>query len=85
MRASWKGNDQIVFGAQGTAQDTMYSQKASPHSFHGLDIIHGALCQHRSAVDLYHRGECYTIDPGDVIEGIWGGKVRDEYINILPF
>lgn len=78
--------DQIMFfGAQGAAQDTMYLPDGVAAQFPpGLDIIHEIHYVNTTdqPVDLYARVNAYTIDSDDVVEGIWGGQVRDEHINI---
>lgn len=78
--------DQIMFfGAQGTAQDTLYLPEGVAAQFPaGLDVIHELHYVNATdePVDVYARVNAYTIPMEDVNEGIWGGQVRDEYINI---
>lgn len=78
--------DQIMFfGAQGAAQDTMYLPEGVAAQFPpGIDIIHELHYVNTTAepIDLYAVVNAYTIPNDEVVEGIWGGQVRDEHINI---
>lgn len=78
--------DQIMFfGGQGTAEDTMYLPDGVVANMPpGIDIIHEIHYVNPTAetIDLYSIINAYTIDESEVEEGIWGGQVRDEFIEI---
>jgi len=78
--------DQIMFyGNQGTAEGEMHLPEGVAATFPaGLEVIHEVHYVNTTdeAVELYSHLNAYTIPDSEVIEGIWGGSVRDEHINI---
>lgn len=73
------------FGAQGAAQDTMNLPEGVVANLPpGVDIIHEIHYVNPTdeTVNLYSIINAYTIDESEVVEGIWGGQVRDENIEI---
>jgi len=78
--------DQIMFfGNQGLGEDTMYLPEGVAATLPaGLQILHELHYVNVSdePVELYSYINAYTIPDVLVEEGIWGGSVRDEFINI---
>lgn len=78
--------DQIMFfGAQGEAEGEMRLPDRVAASFPaGLRIIHEVHFVNTTPepVELYSRVNAWTIPESAVQEGIWGGSVRDENINL---
>ncbi len=75
------------FGAQGTAQDTMNLPEGIVANMPpGIDVIHEVHYVNTTdtEVDLYSVINAWTIPENEVVEGIWGGQVRDETIEIPP-
>ena len=75
----------MLFGAQGDAQDLLELPEgvvaAVPAN---IDIIHEVHYVNTTdqSIDLYSRVNAYIIPESQVTDGIWGGNVRDENINI---
>ncbi len=78
--------DQIMFfGNQGLGEDTMELPEGVAATFPaGLQILHELHYVNVTdePVQLYSYVNAYTIPDVLVDEGIWGGSVRDEFINI---
>jgi hypothetical protein len=78
--------DQIMFfGNQGSAHDVMQlPQGVVAQLPGGLEVIHEMHFVNTTKEDvaLYSRVNAWTIPVGEVEQGIWGGNVRDEHINI---
>jgi hypothetical protein len=78
--------DQIMFyGNQGDAEGEMQLPEGVAASFPpGLDIIHEVHYVNTTdeALRIYSRLNAWTIPEDEVEEGIWGGSVRDENINL---
>lgn len=77
----------IIYGSQGTADAEMHLPDgvvaALPPT---LDIIHEMHYVNPTdkPVELYSYINAYTIPESQVVDAIWGGSVRDEYIVIPP-
>ena len=78
--------DQVMFyGNQGFADGEMHLPDGVAATFPtGLDILHEVhyVNPTEETIQLYSIVNAYTIPDYEVEEGIWGGQVRDEYINI---
>ena len=78
--------DQIMFfGNQGTAEDEMILPSGVAATLPGgLDVIYEMhyVNATQEPVELYSYINAWTISDGEVDDGIWGGSVRDEHINI---
>lgn len=78
--------DQIMFyGNQGVGEETMHLPDGVAATFPpGLDLIHELHYVNPTFedVELYSRVNAHTIPSEKVVDGIWGGSVRDEHINI---
>ncbi|MFT7623511.1 MAG: hypothetical protein ACI9WU_002694 [Myxococcota bacterium] len=78
--------EQIMFyGNQGSASDVMQLPEGVAATLPStIDVIHEMHFVNASAkpVDVFSRLNAYTIELDEVVTGIWGGSVRDEYINI---
>jgi len=79
-------DDQImIFGTQGEPEGEMVLPDGVAAQLpEGLDIIHEVHYVNTSSEDLpiYSYLNAYTVDDDEVEEGIWGGSVRDEFIEI---
>ena len=74
-----------VFGSQGASHDVMnLPQGVAATLPNNLDIIHEMHFVNVTdePVTVFSRVNAYTMDAADVEQGIWGGQVRDENINI---
>lgn len=74
-----------VFGSQGAAHDVMNLPPGVAATLpSNLDIIHEMHFVNVTdePVTIFSRVNAYTMDAADVDQGIWGGQVRDEHINI---
>ncbi len=75
----------MFFGSQGTDHETMYLPEGvvadMPRS---LDVVHEVHFVNTTSepVDVYSVVNAYTIPESQRVEGIWGGSVRDEHINM---
>jgi len=78
--------DQIMFfGNQGTAEDEMILPPGVAATLPGgIDIIYEMhyVNPTQEPVELYSIINAWTIPDAQVDDGIWGGSVRDEHINI---
>lgn len=78
--------DQIMFyGDQGSAQNIMRLPDGVAATLPGgLDVIHEVHYVNTTEqdVELYSWINAWTVPGADVDNGIWGGSVRDEHINI---
>ncbi len=78
--------DQIMFfGNQGSAEDVMQLPEGVAATLPGgLNIIYEMHYVNASnkEVELYSYINAWTISDAEVVDGIWGGTVRDEHINI---
>ncbi|MEQ9504023.1 MAG: hypothetical protein RIT81_44620 [Deltaproteobacteria bacterium] len=75
----------MIFGSQGAAEDTIQLPEGVAATLvPNLDIIHEVHYVNTSEapVDVFSRVNAYTIPSEEVVEGIWGGQVRDEHIEI---
>ena len=73
------------FGAQGDASGEMHLPEGVAATLPGgMQVIHEMHYVNVTdePVELYSRINAWTMDPDDVVEGIWGGQVRDEHIEI---
>lgn len=85
--ASLMADQVMFFGSQGSAEDTLYLPEGVVANLPPtIDIIHEIHYVNPTdeAVDLYSIVNAYTIDERDVTDSIWGGQVRDEFIEIPP-
>jgi hypothetical protein len=75
----------MLFGSQGDDHNLLELPEgivaAVPAN---IDIVHEVHFVNTTdqAIDLYSRVNAYTISENQVTDGIWGGNVRDEHINI---
>ncbi len=78
--------DQIMFfGNQGTGEDEMHLPQGVAATLPStIDIIHELHFVNVSdqPVELYSYINAWTVPDSVVEDGIWGGSVRDEHINI---
>ena len=78
--------DQIMFyGNQGVATETMHLPDGVAATFPpNLDLIHEVHYVNTTDedVELFSHVNAWTIPTNEVVEGIWGGQVRDETIEI---
>jgi hypothetical protein len=78
--------DQVMFyGNQGDAEHEMNLPEGIAATFPGqLDIIHEVHYVNATLedVNVFSRVNAYVMPPEDFVEGIWGGQVRDEFIEI---
>ena len=78
--------DQLMFfGGQGDAEGVMQLPEGVAATFPpNLQVIHEMHYVNVTGepVNLYSRINAWTIDSSEVVEGIWGGQVRDEHIEI---
>jgi hypothetical protein len=78
--------DQIMFyGNQGDATHSMVLPDGIAATFPGtLDIIHEVHYVNATLedVEVYSRINAYIMPAAEVVDGIWGGSVRDEFIEI---
>lgn len=78
--------DQIMFfGTQGEAEGVMRLPEGVAATFPtNINIIHEVHYVNTTDqdVDIYSRVNAWTIPSEEVVEGIWGGQVRDENIEI---
>jgi hypothetical protein len=75
----------MIFGAQGDEEGFINLPDGVAASVPAaIDIIHEIHYVNTTdePVDLFSRINAYTIPDSEVVEGIWGGNVRDENINI---
>jgi hypothetical protein len=75
----------MFFGAQGDAEGTMHLPDGVAATFPpGIQVIHEMhyVNPTKDPVNLYSRINAWTIPSEEVVEGIWGGQVRDENIEI---
>jgi len=79
------GDNISFFGAQGDAEGTMHLPEGVAANFPPtLTIIHEMHYVNTRDVEVpvFSVINAYTIRQDDVVEGIWGGQVRDENIEI---
>ena len=78
--------DQVMFfGNQGEAEGVMHLPEGVAATFPtNINIIHEVHYVNTTDedVELYSRVNAWTIPSEEVVEGIWGGQVRDETIEI---
>jgi hypothetical protein len=77
----------MFFGSQGTAEDTLHLPDGVVADFPpGLTLVHEVhyVNTTQEPVDVYSRVNAWTIPRTLMEEGIWGGSVRDENINLAP-
>ncbi len=75
----------MIFGSQGYEEGTIQLPEGVAASVPaGIDIIHEIHYVNTTdkPVDLYSRLNAYTIPSEEMTDGVWGGNVRDENINI---
>lgn len=75
----------MMFGGAGDATGEMrLPEGVAAQLPPNLDVIHEVHYVNTTdqPVDLYSWLNGYTLDDAEVVDGIWGGSVRDEYINI---
>ena len=75
----------MIFGSQGYEEGVIQLPEGVAASVPaGIDVIHELHYVNTTdkPVDLYSRINAYTISAEEMTEGIWGGNVRDEHINI---
>ena len=75
----------MIFGSQGYEEGVIQLPEGVAASVPAaIDIIHEIHYVNTTdkPVDLYSRLNAYTISDAEMTEGIWGGNVRDENINI---
>lgn len=79
-------NATMFFGSQGgAAYETLVLPDGIAATFPAsLDIVHEIHFVNVTdePVDVYSRINAWTMDMDDVDDGIWGGSVRDEHINL---
>ncbi len=86
-QASLMKNQIMFFGAQGDAEGVMQLPEGVAAQLPGdLTVVHEIHYVNTSAedVELYSRINGWTIPSEEVVDGIWGGSVRDEHINVPP-
>lgn len=74
-----------IFGSQGASHDVMTLPEGVAASLPStLDLIHEMHFVNVTdePVEIFSRVNAYTMPEDEVEEGIWGGQVRDEHINI---
>ena len=80
--------DQVMFyGNQGDAEHSMQMPEGVAAMIPpGLEVIHEMHYVNATdkEIDLYSRLNGWTIPGSDVVDGVWGGSVRDETIEIPP-
>ena len=78
--------DQVMFyGNQGDAEHEMTLPEGIAATFPGqLDIIHEVHYVNATLedVNVFSRVNAYVMPAEEFVEGIWGGQVRDEFIEI---
>ncbi len=75
----------MIFGSQGYDEGTIQLPEGVAASVPaGIDIIHEIHYVNTTdkPVNLYSRLNAYTIPSEEMTDGVWGGNVRDENINI---
>jgi hypothetical protein len=80
-------NTIMMFGGAGDAEGTLQLPEGVAATLPmGIDLLHEVHFVNTTdkPVDLYSYLNAYTIDDDEVVSGIWGGSVRDEYINVPP-
>ena len=78
-------NQVMFYGNQGDAEHEMLLPEGIAATFPGqLDIIHEVHYVNATLedVNVFSRVNAYLMPPEDFVEGIWGGQVRDEFIEI---
>lgn len=77
----------MMFGSQGGAEGTLaLPEGVAANLPAGLQVLHEVhyVNSTGSDVQLYSYVNALTIPQDEVVEGIWGGSIRDEYIEIPP-
>jgi hypothetical protein len=77
----------MMFGGAGEAEGTLsLPQGVAATLPTGIDILHEVHFVNTTdqPVDLYSYLNAYTISDSEVVDGIWGGSVRDENIHVPP-
>ncbi|MCO4770326.1 MAG: hypothetical protein KDA24_09875 [Deltaproteobacteria bacterium] len=75
----------MFFGSQGTAEDELHLPDRVAAQFPaGLTVVHEVHYVNTTPedVDVYSRVNAWTIPDSIVEDGIWGGSIRDENINL---
>lgn len=78
-------NQIMFFGSQGTAEDTLNLPQGVVANFPaGLTVVHEVHYVNTTTedVEVYSRVNAWTIPQSLVEDGIWGGSVRDENLNL---
>lgn len=78
-------NQVMFFGSQGTDHDTMHLPEGVVADLPpALDVVHEVHFVNTSSepINVYSVVNGYTIPETQRVEGIWGGSVRDEHINM---
>lgn len=78
-------NQVMFYGNQGDAEHEMTLPEGIAATFPGqLDIIHEVHYVNATLedVNVFSRVNAYVMPPEEFVEGIWGGQVRDEFIEI---
>ncbi len=78
-------NQIMFFGSQGESESTLHLPDRVAATFPaGLTLVHEIHFVNTTAedIDLYSRVNAWTIPESIVEDGIWGGSVRDENINL---
>jgi hypothetical protein len=85
LYAEQMSNIVSIFGNQGAAEGEMHLPDGIAANLPpAIDIIHEIHYVNPTdeTIDLYSRINAWTIPQDEVVEGIWGGQVRDENIEI---
>ena len=85
LYADLMDNITSIFGSQGSDHDVMTLPEGVAASLPAtLDIVHEMHFVNvtDTPAEIFSRVNAYTIPEDEVVEGIWGGQVRDEHINI---
>lgn len=75
----------MMFGTQGEPEGTLtLPEGVAANLPGGIQVMQEIHYVNASAeeVDIYSYLNAWTIPQDEVVDGIWGGSVRDEYINI---
>lgn len=77
----------MMFGSQGNAEGTLTLPEGVAVSLPaGLQVVHEVHYVNTTDTDeeVYSYVNGWTIPPDEVVDGVWGGSVRDENIEIPP-